>query len=459
MAVQGEQGPGHREIREETASCDRGYAPATFPGWRRRGALWVTKGTIDSAHGSGQHQGPAQKFPPGKGDHPMSKTRPEWSEEATRHADDLLALRRDFHRHPELSHQERRTAEIIAERLHAAKLEVRTGVGGVLHGDRPGRTVAWRADIDALPLTELLAAPFASGTPGVMHACGHDGHTAIAITLAETLAARRAEVPGTAVLLFQPAEEVFGGAKPMIEAGVLEQPRVEEIYGLHLTTQTPVGHVSIRPGPSMASADFFDVEIQGKGGHGAYPHLSIDPITVAANILLGMQNLVSREVAAKETAVLTVGQILAGTKHNIIPATAVMRGSLRTFNPTVREQIVERLGTFVSSIAHAYQADAHLSFQGEGCPTVVNHTEQSSFVKRCALDELESAAVEDGDIVMASDDMSLFLQQRPGCYFRVGIAPSGLPRPHHAPEFEMHEGGLPVGLRVALNVMLSALHG
>ena len=245
----------------------------------------------------------------------------------------------------------------------------------------------------------------------------------------------------------------------MIEAGVLENPRVEEVYGLHLTTQTPVGHVSIRPGPSMASADFFDVEIQGKGGHGAYPHLSIDPITVAANILLGMQNLVSREVAAKETAVLTVGQILAGTKHNIIPATATMRGSLRTFNPTVREQIVERLGTFVSNIAQAYQADAHVSFQGAGCPTVVNHAEHSAFVKQCALDELGSEAVEDGDIVMASDDMSLFLEQRPGCYFRVGIAPSGPPRPHHAPEFEMHEDGLPVGLRVALNVMLSALHG
>src|SRR6266571_5931680 len=394
----------------------------------------------------------------------MGKTTPEWAEEIGRRLDGMVALRRDFHRHPELSHQERRTAEIIAERLHAAKLEVRTGVGGtgvvgVLHGDRPGRTVAWRADIDALPLTELLEAPFASGTPGIMHACGHDGHTAIAITLAEILAARRADVPGTAVLLFQPAEEVFGGAKPMIEAGVLEQPRVEEIYGLHLTPQTPVGHIGIRPGPAMASADFFDIDIQGKGGHGAYPHLSIDPITVAANILLGMQNLVSREVAAKETAVLTVGQILAGTKHNIIPATAVMRGSLRTFNPTVREQIVERLGTFVSSIAHAYQADAHLSFQGEGCPTVVNHDAQSSFVKQCALDELEREAVEDGDIVMASDDMSLFLEQRPGCYFRVGIAPSGPPRPHHAPEFEMHEDGLPVGLRVALNVMLSALQG
>jgi amidohydrolase len=304
----------------------------------------------------------------------------------------------------------------------------------------------------------VLAAPFASGTPGVMHACGHDGHTAIAITLAEILAARRAEVPGTAVFLFQPAEEVFGGAKPMIEAGVLNNPRVQEVYGLHLTTQTPVGHVGVRPGPSMASADFFDVEIQGQGGHGAYPHLSVDPITVAANVLLGMQNLVSREIAAKEPAVLTVGQILAGTKHNIIPATAVMRGSLRTFSQMVRDQVIERLGSFVTDIAHAYRAEAHLSFQGEGCPTVINHAAQSTFVKQCAVDELGSEMVEDGDLVMASDDMSLFLQERPGCYFRVGIAPvGGPPRPHHAPEFEMNEDGLPVGLRVALNVMLSAL--
>jgi amidohydrolase len=162
----------------------------------------------------------------------MSKTTPEWSEEVTKREDDLVALRRDFHRHPELSHQERRTAEIIALRLHAATLEVRTGVGGtgvvgVLRGDRPGRTIAWRADIDALPLTEMLEAPFASGTAGVMHACGHDGHTAIAITLAEILAARRAELAGTAVFLFQPAEEVLGGARPMIDAGVLENPRVE----------------------------------------------------------------------------------------------------------------------------------------------------------------------------------------------------------------------------------------
>jgi amidohydrolase len=394
----------------------------------------------------------------------MGKTTLAWSQEIDRRLESLVALRRDFHRHPELSFQEHRTAQIIAERLHAAGLEVRTGLGGttavvgLLHGAKPGRTIAWRADIDALPLTEPLEAPFTSGTPGVMHACGHDGHTAIGITLAEILAARRADVPGTAVFLFQSAEEVLGGAKPMIEAGVLEHPRVDEVYGLHLNTQIPVGHVAICPGPSSSSADAFDITVEGKGGHGAYPHLSIDPITVAANILLGMQNLVSREVAAQESAVLTVGQILAGTKHNIIPATAVMRGTLRTFNQTVREQIMERLGTFVSSIAQAYQADAHLVFQ-YGCPAVVNHAAQSSFVKQCALDELDSAAVEDGTKGMASDDMGLFLQQRPGCYFRVGIAPSGPSRPHHSPEFEMHEGGLAVGLRVALNVMLSALQG
>src|SRR5215831_13623360 len=165
----------------------------------------------------------------------------DWSDEIGRRVESMIALRRDFHRHPELSFQENRTAEIIAERLHNAGLAVRTGIAGtgvvgVLRGERPGRTIAWRADIDALPLTEILDAPFASGTPGVMHACGHDGHTAIAITAAEILAGRRAEMPGTAVFIFQPAEELLGGAKPMIEAGVLENPRVDEIYGLHLTT-------------------------------------------------------------------------------------------------------------------------------------------------------------------------------------------------------------------------------
>jgi amidohydrolase len=393
----------------------------------------------------------------------MLKATPQWSEEIGRRHDGMVALRRDFHRHPELSFEERRTAEIIAERLHGAKLEVRTGIArtgvvGILHGDRPGRTIAWRADIDALPLREILDVPFASATPGVMHACGHDGQTAIAITLAEILAARRAEMPGTAVFVFQPAEEVLGGARPMIEAGVLEDPRVEEVFGLHLTTQMSAGQVMVRPGPNMASADAFDVVVRGRGGHGAYPHLSVDPVTAAAHILIGMQHLVAKEIAAQETAVLTVGQILAGTKNNIIPASAVMRGTLRTFSESVRTQILERLGAFAVDLARAYRAEAQLTLSDMRCPAVVNPEAPTSFVHACAVAELGEAAVSPGRPVMASDDMCYFLRERPGCYFRVGIAPAhGRPAPHHAPEFEMNEDGLPVGLRAGLGVMLNAL--
>ncbi len=393
----------------------------------------------------------------------MKKTTGAWSQEIDARRDSLTALRRDFHRHPELSFQERRTSEIIAQRLHAAKLDVRTGVAGtgvvgILHGDRPGRTIAWRADIDALPLTETLEAPFASGTPGVMHACGHDGHTAIAITLAEILAARRAEMEGTAVLVFQPAEEVLGGARPMLEAGVLDHPHVDEVYGLHLTTQIAAGAVMVRPGPNMASADSITVEISGRGGHGAYPHLSVDPVTAAAHILVGMQHLIAKEVAASETAVLTIGQIVAGTKNNIIPASAIMRGTLRTFADGVRAQILTRLPAFAADMARAYRAEARVAIGDMSCPTVINHDRETAFVRECAVAELGETAVTDGKPVMASDDMTHFLRARPGCYFRVGIAPAdGHSAPHHAPEFEMNEDGLPAGLRVALGVMLNAL--
>src|SRR5688500_7945551 len=326
-----------------------------------------------------------------------------WGDEVAKRLDSMVALRRDFHRHPELSFQEKRTAQIIAERLSAAKLEVKTGIAGtgvvgILRGDKPGKTIAWRADIDALPLTEILDAPFASGTPGVMHACGHDGHTAIAITAAEILAARRAELPGTAVFIFQPAEELLSGAKPMIEAGVLDNPRVDEIYGLHLTTQDPTGKVNVRPGPTMASGDGFSIEITGKGGHGAYPHLSVDPMTAAAHILVGMQSLVTKEVAAKETVVLSIGQLLAGTKNNIIPDKAVMRGTLRTFDMDVREQMLGRLQSFTADMARAYRAETRMDLT-MGCRPVVNPERETELVYRCAAAELGEDAVFTGNPV------------------------------------------------------------
>jgi amidohydrolase len=392
----------------------------------------------------------------------MSKTSLSWTDEVARREESIVALRRDLHRHPELSFEERRTAGIIAEQLEAAGLEVRTGVArtgvvGVLRGDRPGRTVAWRADIDALPLTEVLDAPFASSTPGVMHACGHDGHAAIGIALAEILAARRGEMPGTAVFLFQPAEEIIAGARPMIEAGVLDDPRVDEVYGLHLTTRARAGQVAVRPGPVNASCDSFSVEVRGTGGHGAMPHLSIDPITAAANILLGMQAIVAREVPAQDTAVMTVGQITAGTKGNIIPERALMRGTIRAYDQAIRSHLVHRLRGCAADIARAYRAEAE-TLLDSSCPAVVNHPGPTALVRERTVAALGAHAVVEGRPTMASDDMSLFLQERPGCFFFVGIAPEAGPAtPHHAPEFEMNEAGLSVGVRAGLAVLLGAL--
>jgi amidohydrolase len=207
----------------------------------------------------------------------------------------------------------------------------------------------------------------------------------------------------------------------------------------------------------MASADAFSVAIRGKGGHGAMPHLSVDPITVAANVLLGMQSLISREVAAQDTAVLTVGQIVSGTKGNIIPETALMTGTIRAFKEGVRDHLVSRLGAFVADIARAYRAEASIKLD-YSCPAVVNPAKETEFVHHCLAEDLGADAVTEGGLVMASDDMSLFLRERPGCYFRVGIGPDAGPaRPHHAPEFVMNEAGLPVGVRTGLGVMLAAL--
>jgi amidohydrolase len=390
-------------------------------------------------------------------------TVPDICSDLQRHGDDLIALRRDLHRHPELSHAERRTSALVADRLHAAGLEVTTGVAGtgvvgVLRGDCPGRTIAWRADMDALPLHEAVDSPFRSVTSDVMHACGHDGHTAIAVVVAEVLAARRAQVPGSAVFLFQPAEEVFGGAQPMIDAGVLDRHGIEEVYGLHLTSRLPVGRIEARAGVSMASADFLEIEVKGRGGHGAAPHLAVDPIAIAAQLLVGLQQVVTSTVPVQHAAVLTIGQFTAGTAPNIIPERAVLRGSLRTLRAEDRAAVLERLDAYVQAVATAQRAQATIRCLGAGCPPLVNHAQPTALVCSCADGELGAGGVEPGEPVLASDDMSLFLEHRPGCYFRVGAAPEGRPGPsHHSPDFEIHEGGLGVGARVAAQVLLRAL--
>jgi len=381
-----------------------------------------------------------------------------------RREEQLVELRRDLHRHPELAFGERRTAEVVADRLHRAGLEVTTGVAetgvvAVLRGDHPGRTIAWRADMDALPLTEAVDVPFASATAGVMHACGHDGHTAIAVEMAEILAARRASLPGTAVFLFQPAEEVFGGARRMIEAGVLEREQVDEIYGLHLYSRLPRGLVEMVPGVSMASADFIDIEIRGRGGHGAAPHLAIDPIAVAAHILVGLQDLVRAAVPAQEAVVLTIGQVEAGTAPNIIPETALLRGSLRALRERDRRELLERLTGFCAAVAAGFRASAIVRRVGDSCPVLASGEDETARATRALAVELGAERVVAGGPVMASDDMSLFLERVPGCFFRVGACRPGNPDPpaHHSPAFEIDDACLAVGVQAGASLLLHCL--
>ncbi len=389
----------------------------------------------------------------------------KWLDPLDYRKEDLIALRRDFHRHPELGFHEQRTAEIVARRLRSAGLDVRAGIAGtgvvaVLRGEKPGRTIGWRADMDALPLAEPPGLPHASSTPGVMHACGHDGHTAIAITMAEILAGHRRSLPGTAVFIFQPAEELGRGARAMIDAGALDNPSIDAIFALHLVTQLPPGQIALRAGPTLAAADYFTIEVQGRGGHGALPHQTVDPIPIAARIVLGMENLIARETPAREAAVLTVGQISAGSTNNVIPGSANIRGTLRTLNAGLRKQLKERLAVLVSSLAQAFLAQAELRFEQEAVPAVINDIAETARARHAVTALLGEKAVSEADFAMTSDDMGAFLEHRPGSYFWTGIRPTtGVPSPHHSPQFVMNEEGLVPALRMALAVVHSALTG
>ncbi len=372
-----------------------------------------------------------------------------------------VELRRDLHAHPELGFEETRTAERVAQRMSDAGLEVRTGIAGtgvmgILHGDKPGRTVAWRADMDALPLVERVDLPFASKVEGVMHACGHDGHTAVGVTLAEILAAERRSLQGTVVFLFQPAEEIFQGARAMLDAGVLDEPHIEELYGIHFTTGMKCGQIGVRPGPMWSSADGFEIHIRGQGGHGAYPHLTVSPVSTAAHLAVGLPGLVSMETSAQRTAVLSVGEIRAGTAYNIIPEEAVLKGSLRTLDDETRHQIIDRMSEYAQHVAMAHRAKAKVHWSQHACPCLLNDSDLASQVRRVAIESEGEDRVEHVEPSLASDDMSLFLRERPGCYFKIGCAPAGKERPHHSPIFEMDERSLAVALRVGARVLRTA---
>jgi len=374
---------------------------------------------------------------------------------------DLVHWRRDLHRHPELGFEERRTAGIVARHLEGLGYEVETGVAetgvvGLLRGARPGPVVMIRADMDALPITEENEHDFVSENPGVMHACGHDGHVAIGMGVASLLARHRDELGGTVKMVFQPAEEGIGGAVRMISDGVLADPRPDLALGLHILSIVPCGRVLAGDGPVMAAADTFGIVVRGRGGHGAMPHQTVDAGLVAAQIVTALQTVVSRNVDPSETAVVSVGRIRAGTAANIIADSAEMTGTIRTFDEATRELVVRRMCELVEGTARAMGAEAQLTF-GDSTHAVVNDPDVTERVRAAAGRVLGLDHVSSDQRLMGSEDMAFFLREVPGCFFFIGGGRSPEEHTHHHPKFDFDEAVLPVGVAVLCEVVADLL--
>ncbi len=381
----------------------------------------------------------------------------------------VIADRRHLHEHPELGFQEVETSRFVAERLQALGVEdirtgiAKTGVTGLIRGtapsDGPTKTVLLRADMDALPIREENEVDYRSVTDGVMHACGHDGHTAMLLGVSRLLLDQRDRFAGTVKVLFQPAEELPpGGAKPMIEAGVLEDPKVDAAFGMHLAQEQPLGVIGVRAGATMAAADRFSVHIKGKGGHGARPQSTVDPIAVGAQIVVALQTIVSREVDPTKAAVVTVGAFQAGDAFNVIPDTAELRGTVRTFDPEVRQQIAERIEALVTGIATSMRAEATVEYRF-GYPATVNDPEMTELVRAAAAEVVGPDRVIEAPQTMGAEDMSYFLERVPGCYYIVGSRnpDKGLVWGHHHPRFDFDEEALANGIETLVTTTLRYL--
>jgi amidohydrolase len=382
----------------------------------------------------------------------------------------LIELRRHFHMHPELSFEEHETAVAIAAQLREAGLEVQEGVGGtgvvgLLRGtaegagDEQGRTLLVRADSDALPVTEANDVEYRSQAPGKMHACGHDGHIAIGLVVAELLAARRERLHGAVKFAFQPAEERMGGAQPMIEAGVMRDPAVTAVIGLHLWSPTPVGDVVVQAGPFFASADEIHLTVRGRGGHGAMPHLNIDPVVAAAEIIVAIQTLVSREISPLHPAVVTFGSIHGGTAGNVVADEVRLVGTVRAYEEADRAHLHRRTGEVAQGIGAALRAEAEVTI-GPGVRAIVNDPEITALLRRAAEATVGAAHIPAGDQRQpVSDDMALFLAAAPGCYILVGAGNVGrsITAPHHSSRFDIDEDALAIGAEVLARAALEYL--
>jgi hippurate hydrolase len=375
---------------------------------------------------------------------------------------EIKEWRRDFHAHPELRYDVHRTAGSVAEKLKSFGCDEvvpgigRTGVVGVIRGRKSGaKVIGLRADMDALPLEEETGLPYKSTVPGKMHACGHDGHTAMLLGAAKYLAETR-NFAGTAVVIFQPAEEGGAGALAMVKDGLISRFGIQEVYGMHNYPGLPIGQFAIRPGAMMAAADHLQIEIEGKGGHAARPHLSIDTILVGAQMINQLQSIVARNVDPLEAAVVSVCMFQAGHTDNVIPQHAVLRGTARSLTPEVRELLHQRIGEVVEGTARLYGATAKVTYTN-GYPVVVNHERQTAFAADVAR-EIAGRDKVDIDVppVMGAEDFAFMLAERPGAFIFVGNGDSaGL----HHPAYDFNDETIPVGTSYWVRLSETALAG
>lgn len=378
----------------------------------------------------------------------------------------IIADRRYLHEHPELSFHEYETAKFVAERLQALGVEdIRTGVGGtgvtglIKGGKGPGKVVMVRADMDALPILEENDVEYRSTRDGVMHACGHDAHTSMLLGLTRILMDRRDEFQGTVKVLFQPAEELPpGGAIQMIRDGALEDPHVDATFGLHVSANMPAGQIGVRAGADSAASDRFRIVIHGKGGHAAHPQDAVDPVVIGAHIVTALQTLVSRETDPFDSAVVTVGALLAGDAMNVIPDSAELRGTVRTLTDEVRAMMQTRLTEIAEGIGKAMRAEVAVEY-ALGYPSLQNDAAMAEIVRQAAIAVVGKELTVESKLGMGGEDFAYFSLERPSCFFHVGTRNEarGIVWGHHHPRFDIEEEGLAAGIATMATSVLSYL--
>lgn len=369
------------------------------------------------------------------------------------HYDDMVEIRRYLHQHPELSFKEEKTANYIADFYEQLHIPYERNIGGngiiaTLQGGKPGKTIALRADFDALPIQDEKDVPYKSTVPGVMHACGHDGHTATLLMLAKVMQQYQEELPGTLVFVHQHAEETTpGGARPIMESGKLDH--VDAVFGNHLWATTDLGRVETRTGVFMAGTDRFELTIKGKGGHGAYPHETKDAIVIAAEVISKLQTVISRNLDPLKTAVITVGQINAGSSFNIIAGEAKLIGTVRYLEKDVQQQMKEAISRIVHGVCHTNDAEYDFKYY-DGYPPVVNHAEETNIVLQVAQDVKEVQEAVEVDPQMGGEDFAYYLEKKPGAFFFTGAKKTGNEYPHHHPMFDIDERAMPIAAKVLI---------